>query len=969
MRDNDPFAELIRSLEDKLQGEGDWVPPDEPPRPRPQPGAPRRYLWWVIPLLLLLFFNQIISFYSDFVWYQSLGLEQVFTTRLWARLALFALGAGLFWLFVAFNVWLVRRLEPFGLERTPLQVTAAALGIQVVPLVLIAAAVIAVFVGLTTGATWESVLVYLNQHDYGLADPLFGRDVSFFLFTLPVWQILKNWLLFLLVVTLVATALVSGIAWRGWRTRRPVLLHLAILGALILVVVAWQYRLDAYQLVYSRRGVVFGAGYAAARAQLPAYNILSIVTLATGVLLVVTAVARRAWRAMVAVLVVWVAVAFLAGNVFPGLVQRFQVSPNELNLERPYIENNITFTRHGFDLGEIEVRTYEITDGLSAAGVQQESATVANVRLWDYRPLLQTYNQVQALRQYYEFNDIDVDRYVIDGTRRQVMLAARELVADRLSAEAQTWVNRRLVYTHGFGVAASPVAQVTRDGLPDFYLKDLPPQGAITVTKPQIYFGELADSYVIARTDQPEFDYPRGDMNVTTHFAADTGIDMHWGMRLLFAIHFADINLLLNQDINPDSQLLWRRNIAERVREVAPFLRYDQDPYIVIGDDGALYWTIDAYTVSSRFPYSEPLNTINYIRNPVKVVISAYDGGMRFYLMDPDEPIAAAYARIFPTLFTPGDAMPADILDNIRYPTDIFAAQAEVFRTYHMTDVDEFYNREDLWAWPQEIFGNETVAMEPYYVMMQLPGSDVLEYVQILPFTPANRENLIAWLAARSDPEVYGGKLVYEFGKDSLFFGPKQIEARIDQDPIISAQLSLWNQQGSSVIRGNLLVIPLAGSLLYVEPMYLQSASGRIPELQRVIVATGDRVEMAENLGLALVELFGRTVLGDAELADLASFGGQAAVPILAGEQMGAGADSTAGGDGLPLGMLVQQANAQFAAAQAAARAGDWAGYGAAIAELQTTLEALAQATGAVLPTPQPPAAAPSPEATAIPGS
>ncbi len=972
MRNNDPFADLIRSLEDTLQGEEDWVPPNEPPRPRrsPQPGGSRRYLWWLIPLLLFIFFSRIISFYTDFMWYRSLELEQVFTTRLWASLALFAVGAGLFWLFLAANIWLVRRLEPYGLERTPLQITAQALGIDVVPLVLIAGAIIALFVGMTTSTTWETVLLYLNQEPYGMADPLFDRDISFFLFTLPVWQIVKNWLLFVLVVTLGATALVSGIMWRGWRTRRPVLLHLAILGTLILLVVAWQYRIEAYQLVYSTRGAVFGAGYAAARAQLPAFNILSIVTLITALLLIVTAIARQAWRVMAGVIVLWIAVAFLAGNVFPGLVQRFQVNPNELALESPYIEYNIRFTRAGYDLDSIEARPYEVTNVLGAEGIRQESETVANVRLWDYRPLRQTYNQVQALRQYYQFNDIDVDRYQLDDQVRQVMIGARELVGDRLSDQAQTWVNRRLVYTHGYGVAASPVAEVTPNGLPNFYLQDIPPRGVIPITQPQIYFGELTDGYVIGRTNQPEFDYPQGEQNVTTSFSADTGIDMTFGARLLFAIQFADINLLLNQDINADSQLLWRRNIVERVQEVAPFLRYDQDPYIVVDDSGALHWFIDAYTVSNRFPYSEPLNTINYIRNPVKVVISAYDGSMRFYLMQPDEPIAAAYARIFPSLFVPADQMPEDLQAHIRYPNDLFTVQSEVYRTYHMTNVTEFYNREDLWAWPEEIFDNQSVRIEPYYVLMQLPDSDDLEYVQIMPFTPANRENMIAWLVARSDPDVYGQKLVYEFGPETLFFGPKQVEARIDQDPEISAQLSLWNQQGSGVIRGNMLVIPLAGSLLYVEPLYLQSATGQIPELQRVIVATGNRVEMAENLGLALVELLGRDLLDDPTIASLATFGGEASVPASTGAEGAA----LAQGEDLPVDVLVQQANEQFAAAQAAAQAGDWAGYGAAIQELQITLEMLAERTGVALPTPVPeeisaPAETPQPDATAVPGS
>jgi uncharacterized membrane protein (UPF0182 family) len=937
MRNNDPFADLLRSLEENLQSEGGWVPPDDRPRQSRQ-ANPRRFLWFVIPVLLLLFFGRIIAFYTDWVWFGSLGMTQVFATRLWAGLALFAAGAGLFWLFLAANVWLVQRLEPFGAGNSPVEEAAAALGLRVPQLVLSAGAVLALFIGLTTAAAWEQVLVYLNQEPFGLIDPLFNRDISFFVFTLPMWQALRSWLMVTLIITLVGTALVSGIGWPGWRTRTAVLAHLAVLGALLLALFAWQYRLEALQLVYGHRGAVFGAGYADVRAQLPAYNILAVVTLATAALLVATVFVRQAWRAMVGLLLVWGAVAVVAGNVYPGLVQRFQVTPNELNLERPYIEHNIAFTRMAFDLDEIQVSNYVVDENLDAAELLSEAETVRNVRLWDYRPLRQTYNQIQALRQYYTFHDIDVDRYTIDDERHLVMLAVRELVADNLSQDAQTWVNRRLVYTHGFGVAASPVSQVTRDGLPDFYLKDLPPQGVITITQPQVYFGELADAYVIARTQEPEFSYPSGDGNVTTHFSANTGIDMTFGARLLFAIHFADINLLLNQDITAESQLLWRRNIVERVRTVAPFLHYDGDPYIVVSSEGRLFWILDAYTVSNRFPYSEPLGEINYIRNPVKVVVNAYDGTMQFYLVEPQEPIIAAYARIFPTLFQPLDAMPADLRNHIRYPEDLFTIQAEVFRTYHMTDVTEFYNREDLWAWPEEIFDAQTARMEPYYVLMQLPNDERLEFVQILPFTPANRENMIAWMAARSDPEVYGDKLVYDFGKDSLFFGPKQVEARIDQDPIISAQLSLWNQQGSSVIRGNLLVIPLAGSLLYVEPLYLQSASGQIPELQRVVVATADEIVMAENLGLALVDMFGREVLAAEGVAELATFGGEAPVPV-AGATPSAGAD-----DPDSLAALVEQANAQFAQAQEAARTGDWAGYGQAIEALESTLEALAAA-------------------------
>jgi uncharacterized protein len=947
-RNDDPFADLLNSLEENLQREGGFVPPEGPPRERGGGGNPRRILWFVLPILLLILFNRLMAFYTDLMWYESLELGSVYLTRLWAQFGLFVVGTLVFWLFLAANIWIAQRLSrrlrlgPGG--RTPLEIFADGAGFRVASMILGVGAIIALFVGISTSTQWESVLVYLNQQPFNLQDPLFGLDVSFFLFTLPIWVAARGWLIFLLGTTLVAVALVTGLFWRGFRVGRSVLIHLATLGAFLLLLVAWQYRLDGYELVFSRRGSFTGAGYTDVRAQLPAYNVLFFVTLITAAVLLVTAFLRQAWRLMVGVLVLWVAVAFLAGNVYPSLVQRFQVTPNELNLERAYIEDNIEFTRNAFDLDSIDIQSFQVKEILDRVDLLSEYETVRNVRLWDYRPLLQTYNQIQALRQYYQFHDIDVDRYVINGELRQIMLSARELVPEQLSDDAQTWVNRRLVYTHGFGVAASPVAQVTRDGLPSFYLKDLPPQGVITVTRPQVYFGELTEDYVIARTSEPEFSYPRGEGNVTTHFDADSGIDMNAWARILFAIHFADINILLNQDITPDSQLLWRRNIVERVREVAPFLTYDQDPYIVIDDAGNLHWIIDAYTLSNRFPYSEPLGSFNYIRNPVKVLVNAYDGTMRFYLVQPDEPIAAAYARIFPDLFVPLAEMPADLKAHLRYPEDFFTVQAEQFRTYHMTDATEFYNREDLWAWPEEIVDNSTARMEPYYVLMQLPGEDQLEYVQILPFTPANRENMIAWMAARSDTDVYGQKVVFEFGKDTLYFGPKQVEARIEQDPTIRAQLSLWTQQGSNVIRGNLLVIPVSGGLLYVEPLYLQSASGRIPELQRVIVATFNEVVMAENLGLALVELFGDQLLDAPELAELATFGEEDDVPTdLLGDDIAVGIDD------LTVEELVVQANEQFVSAQEYAQAGDWAGYGDAIVALEATLAQLAELTGVQL--------------------
>jgi len=507
MRNNDTFADLIRSIEESMQQVPQGNGPTEPPHNNGRdPDAPppeinmRGFFWFLIPFLILLFFNRGISYYADWTWYDSLDLTSVFMTRIFASVGLFAAGALVFFLFLLINVLLARRFSPEGWMQTPFAPFISLFNVKrITALFLGAGAVFALFQGGSASSNWEELLLYFNQIDFNIVDPIFDEDVSFFIFTLPIWQAAKSWLMASAVITLIITAFISGIGWQGWNAPRAVLLHLSILAAFILVLIAWQYQLDAYQLVYSNRGAVFGAGYTDVHAQLPAYNILSIVTLIAAVLLVITAIIRSAWRAIVAVLVVWFAVSILAGSVYPNIVQRFQVNPNELNLEREYIENNIEFTRAAFDLQDIDVRDYDASAALTSQALASEPETVENIRLWDYRPLLQTYNQIQALRQYYEFSDIDIDRYTIDGEVSQVMLAARELVPDRLDQNAQTWINRKLVYTHGYGVAASPVAEVTRDGLPEFLLKDLPTQGVIDITQPQIYFGEKATAgdYVI----------------------------------------------------------------------------------------------------------------------------------------------------------------------------------------------------------------------------------------------------------------------------------------------------------------------------------------------------------------------------------------------------------------------------------------------------------------------------------------
>jgi uncharacterized membrane protein (UPF0182 family) len=973
MRNPDPFSDLIRSIEENLQRDGGWVPPEQPQEPRRVPqGRPLRVWWVLIPVLLFVLWNVSIGFLADSAWYESLGYRSVFLTRLSASAGLFVGSFLLSWLFITLNILLARRLEPFGLINTPPEQIAAAFGVRVPAALIAAAAAFAGLAALSIAGDWQQLLLYWNQAPFDRVDPLFGFDISFFVFTLPIWELLRGWLLWLLVATIAAVAVTAGVGWRGSNVRRAVRIHLAVLGALLLLLVAGHYRIEAFELVYSQRGPVYGATYTDIHAQLPAYNILALVSLAAAVLLVVVAFLGRGWRAIGVIIAAWVLVTVGAGSIYPGLVQRFQVAPNELSLERPYIEASINSTRSAFNLEKIEKTAFAANRTVSAAGLAAEPESIRNVRLWDYRPLLQTYNQVQALRQFYAFHDVDVDRYVLDGETEQVMVAARELAPERLNADAQTWVNLKLVYTHGYGVAISPAARVSADGLPEFYAKDLPVTGSIPITRPEVYFGELTNDYVIGRTEVEEFNYPQAAGFATTRFGADTGIPMTFANRLLFALRFADINLLLNQDIAADSQLLWRRNIMERVELLAPFLTYDSDPYIVAGSDGNLYWVIDAYTTSDRYPYSDPYrSSINYIRNPIKVVVNAYDGGVNFYVLDASEPIAAAYRKIFPSLFHPIAEMPTAIIPHLRYPTDLFSVQAEKYRTFHMTNPGDFYNKEDVWAWPQEIFDQEPQPLEPYYVLMQLPGSAQLDYIQILPFTPANRENMVAWMAAQSTLDRYGEIIVYEFGKDSLFFGPQQIEARIDQDPIISAQLSLWNQQGSNVIRGNLLVIPIADSLLYVEPLYLQAQNGKIPELKRVVVASADRVVMAENLGLALIQMFGRETVTRAGLQDLAVMA-QAGEPGAQPPTDTAAAGSSTGGDlqAASLQELVVAANLHYTNAQTALRAGNWAGYGEEMDALQAVIEQMMQISGVEIesPTAEPTDAAapsePAPEST-----
>jgi uncharacterized membrane protein (UPF0182 family) len=604
--------------------------------------------------------------------------------------------------------------------------------------------------------------------------------------------------------------------------------------------------------------------------------------------------------------------------------QRVFVKPNELQLEKSYLQHNIALTRQAYNLQRITVKPFPAEQTLTWQTLQDNKATVDNIRLWDWQPLMDTYGQLQEIRTYYKFHDVDVDRYPLDATYQQVMLSARELKQALLPPNAQTWVNRRVLFTHGNGVVMSSVTRKNIEGLPIFYLQDIPPvsTGGPPIRQSRIYYGEETEGYVIVKGTTPEFDYPKGKDNVYATYEGTGGVPIGGiARRSLFAWYFKDLNLLLTRYITGDSRIMIRRTIQDRVRTIAPFLRLDRDPYLVISD-GRLFWLQDAYTTSAYFPYSQPLREVklNYIRNAVKVVIDAYHGTVQFYVVDPSDPIAATYQRIFPALLQPFEAMPQDLQRHIRYPEDLFLIQAQLYRTYHMENPEVFYNREDLWQFPRQQTGGERATMAPYYIIMRLPGESQAEFVLMLPMVPSQRQNMIAWLAARCDPPNYGKLIAYELPKDKLVYGPFQIEARINQKPEISQQISLWNQLGSRVIHGTLLVIPIENSLLYVSPLYLRAETGQLPELKRVIAAHGDRVAMKETLHGALAALFKETA---------PAFEIPEARP----------AAPPAG----PATDRAREALSHYQQAMERLKAGDWGGFGAELEAVRQILQELGQ--------------------------
>jgi len=696
--------------------------------------------------------------------------------------------------------------------------------------------------------------------------------------------------------------------------------HLSLLLALLFFVIAWRYRLRMFALVYSPRGVVVGAGYSDVHAQLPALWILLAVSLAIAALFMVNIFLRRS-RLLVYGIGTLVAASILVGSIYPGIIQQFVVEPNEFEYEKPYLDYNISFTQQGFNLNAISRREFPAEQILDWSHLEAAQGTIDNVRLWDYRPIQQTFSQLQEIRPYYNFIEVDTDRYMLDGQMRQVMLSAREL--DPNATGSQTWVNRRLQYTHGYGVTMAPVSEARSDNLPVFIARDLPQvtERGLEINNPRIYYGEVADDYVIVNTDAQEFDYSVGDTNAYFTYDGSGGVPVGSVFRrLLYAIKFGDYQILFSGNVNPDSRVMFDRKINTRLQKVAPFLVYDDDPYVVALED-RLYWIQDAYTVSRRYPYSQIYSGVNYIRNSVKVVIDAYNGSLDFYIVDPEDPVVESYARIFPELFRPMEEMPAGLKQHLRYPEDLFSLQSRVYLTYHMEDTRVFYNKEDVWAFANEVYAGNTQPVEAYYTMLQLPGEEEEEFVIMLPFTPANKQNMVAWMAARSDPANYGELIVFLFPRGKLISGPMQVEAYVDQDTTISQQLSLWDQRGSNVIRGNLLVLPVDDSILYIEPLYLQAAQSQLPELARVIVSYNENVVMETSLDRALVAIFGEREQVPPE------------------EEPPAPTQPPAPGLDADLSELAARASELYDQAQSRLAEGDWAGYGELMEELRQVLE------------------------------
>jgi uncharacterized membrane protein (UPF0182 family) len=887
-----------------------------------------------LPILFVLFLllvgiPSLAEFYTDWLWFREIGYEQVLLRSITARAAISAVTSAAAFAILAINlVAAMRSLRPREF------MVATAQGPQVItinpqrlkPLVLGGAGLVSLLIGWYAGSRWQTWLYYLHATPFGKTDPILGLDIGFYVFKLPLLELVYGQV-FLILILAMAGALAGHVAGGnlsfnagGFFVASSAKRQLSLLAAALLMILAFGAWLRIPQLLATPSGVVFGASYVDVHARMIALRVLVAAALAGAGLAFWQGFARRFWPIATAVMLYLVV--FVGGAVYAAILQRFLVAPNEQVRETPYMVHNIRATREAFALDQVEERALSGEARLTRGDLERNAATIENVPLWNDQPLLDTFGQIQEIRTYYDFMSVDNDRYTINGKYRQIMLSARELNSQSLPS--RTWINERLTFTHGYGLTLGPVNEVTPEGLPVLFIKDLPPSstGDLTITQPAIYYGELASDHVFVKTGTGEFDYPRGDDNVFTTYRGDGGVPISGFLRrLMFAIRFRSTDTFFSPNLTRESRVMLYRSIAERVERIAPFFQYDPDPYLAISD-GRLIWIQDVYTTSRRYPYASAAGGVNYIRNAIKVTIDAYHGTTMFHVLDRTDPIAATIGKIFPGLLRPLDAMPEDLRRRLRYPQQIFALQAAMFATFHMTNPAVFYNREDQWEIPAFERGELRQPMDPYYTIMKLPGEEGPEYIQMLPFTPRQKDNLAAWMVARSDGEHYGRLIVFQFPKQTVIFGPRQIAARISQDQVIAPQITLWNQQGSEVIQGTLLVIPVEESLIYIRPLYLRAAGGRIPELKRVIVAYQNYIVMEETLDEALERLFAS---GGVRPAD------EPAVITTPDQPPSA----------MPPNLinLAAQARAHYQRALQAQREGNWALYGEEIKLLGEVLE------------------------------
>ena len=859
--------------------------------PAPQTGRPthrRRFLLILIVLAIIFFGGRTsLSYYVDVLWFRSLGYGEVFFKTLRLQWEVFTVFAGVTFIILYGSFRLLKRAHlPDLPDRHTILIGGQPLKLPVEPVLRLIGLGISLAIAVATGAAmaaeWPTLALYwYAPSSFGsVVDPIFGKPLNFFFFALPAWQIILGWLLTLSLITCALAVfflLVTGgagvlagrlsrhitLPWRGFSTAFGFLLLILAMNAYI----------SRFERLLDDHTIFGGVTYTDAHVILTGMLVVSAALVLGAMIAFINAVRVPRGRWLIAAILP-ATVCYVAVQAIAWYVGSFIVKPNELVREKPYIVYNTALTRQAYGLDRVTQREFPAETTVEAVDPANNQATLQNIRLWDWRALQDTLRQIQEIRTYYDFPDIDIDRYDIDGTTREVMLAARELNVDKLPESSRNWINEKLIYTHGYGITMNPVNGFTPEGLPTLILSNMPVQttvGSLKVTRPEIYFGELTNSDVYVKTRQQEFNYPQGQSNNLNSYEGNGGIVLGGFLRrIIIALDHGDLaKLPFSDDVNPSSRLLMRRNIRDRVSALAPFLTYDQDPYIVIGDDGRLSWIMDGFTVSENYPYSTHYslgnNLINYMRNSVKVVIDAYDGTTTFYVFDTEDPIIAAYRRIFPSLFKDASTMPPGLRKHVRYPELLLKLQADVYGLYHMTDAEAFYNREDLWTVATEVGMTEggeqaTQAMQPNFVLMKLPGESGEEFVEILPFTPANRNNLIGWIAGRSDGAHYGTSVVYNFPKTKLVDGPLQIEARIDQNAQLSGQLTLWNQQGSHVRRGALLVIPTGKALLYAEPIYLQAERSPMPELRLVVLALQDRLAYGPTFESAMASLFGGAV-------------------------------------------------------------------------------------------------------------